>query len=684
MLRVFPGDEDEGASRCLAGVPEGQDQALIPSAATQDDATRSPPGDAALPASTCRATQGRSSTRVAQLLAAFQMPRRSLLCGLLAPLFGLIYYGAYWLRFEGEFGADSLRSFAATVAVVVVIKAGVFGWFHIYQGWSRYVTFHDLIVLGKATTVSAVLVSLGNYLMWHGLTPPRSVFLLDWGLTIVVVGALRSLARFIQEHESPFLLGQSTPVFIVGANDSGEALLRSIRRNPQLTYRVLGFIAEEARAVGTQISGVPVVGTLEQTCDLARRYRVEEVLITAGDLPGRQVRGLVEAGRQAHVTVKVLPSYEQLLHGSVDLQPRQVSIEDLLRREPAQLDTRGLHHWIDDRVFMVTGSAGSIGSEVCRQLLQYSPQRLIVVDRSETGQFYLERELRKLGSDVQVEVCLADLLDESRMRNLLRNYRPDVIFHAAAYKHVPLMEAHPGEAVKNIVVATRQLADLAQQYCGDAFVMISTDKAVNPTSVMGACKRTAELYVQSLAQAARCRFITVRFGNVLDSAGSVVPIFRQQIAAGGPVTVTHPDMQRYFMTIPEAARLVLQAGAIGQGGHILLLDMGEPVRIVDLAEDMIRLSGLRVGEDVAIEFTGLRPGEKLFEELHLSGEQHLPTAHPKIIVVEHQPSNHQQVAAATDEMVRRADGPPEAILAQLSRLVPEFRVPRPVPVRVAA
>ncbi len=681
MLRLFPGNaDDEGACRPLAGVPAGPGCAAIHSETSGEQAELPPLANVAVPASTCQATRGRSPTRAGRLLAAFHLPRGSLLCFLLAPLFGLIYYGAYWLRFEGESEATWFRSFAATVAVVVLIKVCVFGWFHIYQGWSRYVTFHDLIVLGKATAVSAALVSLGDYLMLHGLTPPRSVFLLDWGLTLVVIGVLRSLARFIQERESLLLFDQSTSVFIVGANDSGEALLRAIRRNPQLTYRVVGFIAEESRAVGTHISGVPVVGTLAETCDLARRFRVEEVLLTAGDLPGRQVRRLVEAGRQAHVTVKVLPSYEQLLHGSVDLQPRQVSIEDLLRREPAQLDTHGLHRWIDDRVFMVTGSAGSIGSEVCRQLLQYSPRRLIVVDRSETGQFFLERELRKLGSDVEVEVCLADLLDEPRMRKLLRTYRPDVIFHAAAYKHVPLMEAHPGEAVKNIVLATRQLADLAQQYCTDAFVMISTDKAVNPTSVMGACKRTAELYVQSLAQTSQCRFITVRFGNVLDSAGSVVPIFRQQIAAGGPVLVTHPDMQRYFMTIPEAARLVLQAGVIGQGGHILLLDMGEPVRIVDLAEDMIRLSGLQVGEDVAIEFTGLRPGEKLFEELHLSGEQHLPTAHPKIIVVEHQPSNHQQVAAATAEMVRRADGAPEAILAELARLVPEFRAP----VRVAA
>ena len=266
----------------------------------------------------------------------------------------------------------------------------------------------------------------------------------------MVVGGLRSVARFIRESESPLLLRQSSPVFIVGANDSGEALLRAIRQNQRLNYRVVGFIAEDPRAVGTQISGVPVIGTLEQTCDLARQFRVEEVLITAGDLAGRQVRNLVDAGRQANVAVKVLPSYEQLLAGRVDLHPRQVSIEDLLRREPAVVDTPGLHRWIDDRVFLVTGSAGSIGSEICRQLLQYSPKRLVVVDRSETGQFFLERELQKLGGRAELDVCLADLLDEARMRSLLRQHRPDVIFHAAAYKHVPLMEAHPGKRSRTL------------------------------------------------------------------------------------------------------------------------------------------------------------------------------------------------------------------------------------------
>jgi FlaA1/EpsC-like NDP-sugar epimerase len=371
--------------------------------------------------------------------------------------------------------------------------------------------------------------------------------------------------------------------------------------------------------------------------------------------------------------VRVLPSYAQMIAGQVAIQPRPVAIEDLLRREPVVLDLESIRRWIHDRVLLVTGSAGSIGSEICRQLLQFSPRRLVLLDRSETGQFFLERELRTMGSPVELEVCIADVLDRSRIRDVLRQHRPDVVFHAAAYKHVPLMETHPAEAVKNIVLATRQMADLSAESGAGSFVLISTDKAVHPTSVMGVCKRTAELYVQSQADHPTCRFVTVRFGNVLDSAGSVVQVFRQQIAVGGPVTVTDPAMERYFMTIPEASRLVIQAGAIGNGGQILVLDMGDPVRIVDLATDMIRLSGLRVGDDIAVEFTGLRPGEKMYEELHIEGEEQVLTCHPKIIVAHGMPCDRAWIAARIDELQRLAQSAPERVVTQLHRIVPEYR-----------
>jgi FlaA1/EpsC-like NDP-sugar epimerase len=337
-----------------------------------------------------------------------------------------------------------------------------------------------------------------------------------------------------------------------------------------------------------------------------------------------------------------------------------------------QLNLRELHHWLDDRVLLITGSAGSIGSEICRQLLQFAPRKLVLVDQSETGQFFLERELQPIANRTELAVCLADVCDEDRMRGIFEAHRPDIVFHAAAYKHVPLMETNPSEAVRNIVLATRTVADLAYHFAVSSFVMISTDKAVNPANIMGACKRVAELYVQSLSDQSDCRFVTVRFGNVLDSAGSVVPVFRSQLAAGGPITVTHPEMTRYFMTIPEASQLVIQAGAMGQGGEIFVLDMGEPVRILDLASDMIRLSGLREGEDIEIEFTGIRPGEKLHEELHVSGEHHLATSHPKILITHCSHKGFDQISVAVDRLLSKTSAPVETIRAELQRIVPGF------------
>ncbi len=615
--------------------------------------------------------------------------RRQLLCmGSLLPVFIGVYYLSYWLRFEGQLGPTELNRFWGTAVWMVALKLMVFAWFRIHQGWGRFVTFYDLVALVQAATTSLLMSVLINRFFVVVPFIPRSVFLLDWGATIVAVGGIWAILRMIQERDWLVLLSTNKiPTFIVGANEAGESLLRAIIRNGKLTYRVVGFIDDDVKRLGTRIGGIPVVGTISQTRQLAEHYGVSEVLIATEELSGKQVRGLVDDTRRHAINVRVLPSYEQLISGSVVIQPRPVSIDDLLRREPVQLDMENIRQWIDGRVLLVTGSAGSIGSEICRQLLQFSPQRIILLDQWETGQFFLEQELRSLAGDTQLEVCIADIRDETRMRRVLQKYRPEVIFHAAAYKHVPLMEDHPGEAVKNIVMATRRLADLAMDYRVESFVMISTDKAVNPTSVMGACKRLAELYVQSLTNVSPCRFVTVRFGNVLDSAGSVVQVFRQQIDRGGPITITDPQMQRYFMTIPEAARLVVQAGTIGRRGQILVLDMGAPIQILDLARDMIRLSGLREGEDIEIEFTGTRPGEKLFEELHVRGEKHLPTCHPKITVADRNARDAQAILDSIEQLAELVDDVPEAILDQLRQIIPGFR-PLPTaaesPRRIAA
>ena len=412
---------------------------------------------------------------------------------------------------------------------------------------------------------------------------------------------------------------------------------------------------------------MPVLGTRSDIPQLIASHNIHEVFITSGTLSGKEVRTLVELANQQGFRVKVLPSCEQLLRERVDVNPHSVAIADLLRRPSVQLDIDGIRQWLSGKVVLVTGSAGSIGSEICRQLLELSPARIVLVDRSETGQFFLERELRRLAPQLDIQVAMADLTDRDRLQTVFRQYQPQIIFHAAAYKHVPLMEAHAGEAIKNIVLATKHVVDLAEEVRAESFVMISTDKAVNPTSVMGSCKRLAEQYVEAKAHTSPCRLVTVRFGNVLDSAGSVVPIFREQIANGGPVTVTHPDMVRYFMLIPEAAQLVIQAGAMGKGSEIFVLDMGEPVRIMDLARDMIQLSGLRVDEDIEIAVTGLRPGEKLYEELYSEGEQHLPTGHEKIMTAVGQPRRLLEVLHDINELAELLEQPNDVLRSGIGR-----------------
>jgi FlaA1/EpsC-like NDP-sugar epimerase len=602
--------------------------------------------------------------------------QRSLLCMfVLIPLFVVIYFLGFWLWTGGILTGDQWIAFSLSVSGIVLLKMMVFLWFRAHHIFGRYVTFQDLLTIIKAATVSLFVLLVIIYYLAPGNSIPRGVLPLDWLLTITAVGGLLAVLRVLQENNWPpfAFFSKKEPTLIVGANEAGESLLYAILRNRKMPYHVVGFIDEDPQRVGTRIGSSRVLGTLPETCQIAAHYGVNEILITTGGLSGRQVRRLVDEARQRQMQVKVLPSFEELISGRLAVQPRPVAIEDLLRREPVKLDLDNIRQWIDNRVLLVTGSAGSIGSEICRQLLQFSPKRLVMLDRWETGQFYLEQELIRQRRDVQIDVQIADLLNEKRVREIMESSRPDIIFHAAAYKHVPLMEKHPCEALRNIVLATRTLANLAMQCKVDSFVMVSTDKAVNPTNVMGACKRVAELYVQSLAGQSSCRFVTVRFGNVLDSSGSVVPIFRQQIARGGPVTVTDPGIVRYFMTIPEASQLVIQAGAIGNGGEILVLDMGEPVRIVDLATDMIRLSGMEVGRDVEIVFIGLRPGEKLFEELHYSDAKYLPTRHPKILVLSGARRNPKELHASVDGLLNLGDNNPWRIVEHLRELVPEYK-----------
>jgi len=576
--------------------------------------------------------------------------------------------------------------------VTLVVKLLVFGAMGLYRDSWRYVGLRDLFAIIKASHFSVFFCLVAVYATsWSGLYPPPdrpywippSVFLLDWVFTIATVSAARVAFRFYQEELRPLNSGARRRLLIVGAGDTADSILRDIVRTSEDRYAVVGFVDDDENKIGARIRGIDVLGRTDEIRRICERFSVDEVLITLQGSPHKRVRELIESCRGLNLQFRTVPAVSDLIEGRVQVsQIRPVDIEDLLGREPVSLDTDAIGRYLFDKVVMVTGAGGSIGSEMCRQIARFRPRRLLLVERMENALFEINRELERSFPDIDRVPFVADIADRGRIERILAVERPTAIFHAAAHKHVPMMEWNPGEAVKNNILGTRILADAALEAGVAKFVMISTDKAVNPTSVMGCTKRVAEMYVQQLggSRPGRTEFVTVRFGNVLGSSGSVVPIFKEQIARGGPVTVTHPEMTRYFMTIPEAAQLVLQAGAMGKGGEIFLLDMGEPVKILQLAVDLITLSGLRPHEDIEIRFSGIRPGEKLFEELSITGEDVSRTAHPKIGIIMKRPEDFDRVCAGIARLAAMADtASPEAIRSVLREVVPEYRpsVPQP-------
>ena len=604
----------------------------------------------------------------------------------LTPAFVLAVIGAYWLRFEAAEFHRYIDELIVIAPLAVAIKIFVFGLTRVTRAWHEYVSFTDLLRLGRALAVGAAFLALADTMYRENGLMPRSIIVIDACLTAMFVGGMLSVRRAVRERRmrKQMVSGQRESVLIVGLNESGDAFLKAIRAGLESCYYPAGLVATKRKLVGREINGVPVVATLDNIIEAAAECQVQTVLVVGKTLNPPELRQLIADCQPTGLKVRVLPSVEQLVSGQVNVRPREVAIEDLLGRDAVSLDQEQLQGWLTDRVLMVTGSCGSIGSEIARQLLKFNPRKLILVDRSETGQFHLQNELRSAVDAGVVEVVIADIGDKIRMQSVISQHEPKIMFHAAAYKHVPLMESHPVEAVKNITKATVGLVELAHANDFESFVMISTDKAVNPTNVMGCCKRVAELYVQAKAKHSSCRFVTVRFGNVLGSAGSVIPTFMCQILEGGPVTVTHPDMQRYFMTIPEASQLVIQAGAMGNGGEIFVLDMGEPVKIVDLAMDLIRLSGFQVGSDIEIAYTGLRPGEKMYEELYIAGEQRCQTVHPKILVAESEQLQFATVLLQVNSLIDAADESPESIRPMLQAIVPRYQQPSEQPVRKVA
>ncbi len=549
-----------------------------------------------------------------------------------AGAFFLAGVGAFLLRFEFVIPEGQLGVMQAALGAWVGVKGVVFVGFGMHRSWWRYVGLEDLVRLGWVNAVGS-LAAWGMLWAWGPGGLPRSVPLLDYVLCFGLTAGLRVGVVMVAElARARAGRGGMARVLIYGAGDAGMLLAKEIRTNAGLGYTLVGFLDDDETKRGARIRGVVVHGGGEELKRVAAREGVEMVLVAMPSAEGAVMTRILRLCQEAGVEFKTMPPLGEVIEGSrLAPQMREVAVEDLLGRTPVRLDVEGIRAKVEGRVVLVSGAAGSIGSELCRQIARYKPGRLVALDNGETPLFFLERELRGKFGGLAVEAVMGSIQNRGRLEEVMGEYRPGMVFHAAAFKHVPMMEAHPFEAVENNVFGTRNLAESAAAAGVEEFVMISSDKAVRPTSVMGATKRMAEMVVRGM-QDGGTKFVSVRFGNVLGSNGSVIPIFKQQIAAGGPVTVTHPDMQRYFMTIPEASQLVLQAMTLGKGGEIFELDMGAPVRIAELAMNLILLSGLKPGRDIDIEFTGMRPGEKLFEELHMVDEASLPTAHEKIRV----------------------------------------------------
>jgi FlaA1/EpsC-like NDP-sugar epimerase len=584
-----------------------------------------------------------------------------------------------------QFRQEWLTVYPALLLFFLLIKIPVFGLFKQYRGWWRYVGISDLHGIVRASLISTCLIvvlwftsgqiaSIRAYLPPGLDRPAEGVCIADMFATVLILGGLRIVIRLYYEAFRTAESGRLKRFLIVGAGNAGEALMREIVRMPVVQYEVIGFIDDDPVKQGTDIHGMPVLGTVEQLPKVCEDRKIEEIAIAMPSASPRQLRRVIQVCEGTKIRFRTVPSITDIASGKLRVsQIRDVDINDLLGRESVQLDLDLIETFSKAKTVLVTGAGGSIGSEMCRQLCHFNPKMLLLIEQAENPLFYIERELRKRFPGIGIETLVCNITDKNRVNEIFEEYQPQVVIHAAAHKHVPLMELNPGEAIKNNVVGTQILADAADRYGSMNFVMISTDKAVNPTSIMGSSKRIAEMYIQDLSRTSKTHFVTVRFGNVLGSEGSVVPIFKKQIAEGGPVTVTHPDMKRYFMTIPEASQLVLQAATMGKGGEIFVLDMGEPVRIQDLARELITLSGFRPEEDIEIVYTGPRAGEKLFEELSIEGEDMQRTRHPKISIWKNIPMDRDQLRAGINELadivLRQSHN---EIVGKIKELVPEY------------
>jgi len=603
-----------------------------------------------------------------------------------AAIVAVSWWVAFSLRFDAKWPHEYVTLFRKTILIVVGIKLVVFVATGFYNRWWRYVSIRDMWVALRGVVAASIVVDLVVYFASpvHHLRLPRSIAAIDLVITLLLIAGSRVLARTVIERPGGSVVALGKEVIVIGAGDAGRLIVQEMQRSRMLNYTPIGFVDDDPRKQHTRILGVRVLGSISELPRVLRDQRPDEVLIAMPSVSGEVRRRIFETAQQANVPVKTLPGLNELISGDLDLagQIRPVQVEDVLGREQVEVDFHEVASYLEGQTVLVTGAGGSIGSELCRQIARVRPTRLILVDNAEGSLFEIERELVGERDFTAAVPQLVDVKDREVMRReVFEKYRPTVVFHAAAYKHVAMLETHPLASVRNNVVGTRVCAELAAEFGVERFVLISTDKAVNPKTVMGQSKALCEWVVESLGHRRdiKTRFVAVRFGNVLNSSGSVIPIFRKQIERGGPVTVTHPEMTRYFMTIPEAVSLVVQAGAIGGRGQVFVLDMGDPVKIIDLAQNMIRLSGKtpRLPEeqvtsprDIQIRFIGSRPGEKIHEELWSGNENLGETAHPKIMRLSRPPVDPGWLAEQLAELERlAAEGDTLEVVGKLGAIV---------------
>ena len=551
--------------------------------------------------------------------------------------------------------------------------------FRLYKRIWRYLSIGDLFLMAEVVTggiFGAVLC-----LNWvKGIAFPRTIVALTWFFSLALVGGSRLVWRLYCERKGASNRGQER-ILIVGAGDAGEVISREIIRRPDLG-ELVGFVDDDKEKIGKRIHNRKVLGNIEGINDILEKEQVSTVIIAIPTASGKQIRRIIDNIKTKEVKVKILPGIYELVDGKVSVSRiREVRIEDLLGREPVDLNLEEISGYLEGKRVMVTGGGGSIGGELARQICRFGTRSLILLDHGENGLFHINLELERkwsgAGVDLEIELVVADIRDRDKMDKIFKKYKPEVVFHAAAHKHVPMMEFHPDEAVMNNIIGTKNVAELADKHGAERVVMISTDKAINPTSVMGASKRVAEMVVKELGEKSKTKFVAVRFGNVLESNGSVIPMFKQQIAEGGPVTVTDREVKRYFMTLPEASQLVIQAGALGTGGEVFVLDMGEPVKVLGMAEELIRLSGFEVGEDIEIKIVGLRPGEKMFEEILTEEERSGvlgDSGHEKIFIAKVEEVDREKLKKDVGDLERLAkEMDNEGVVRKLQEMVPSYK-----------